>query len=91
MKKKYLCPSCKNNLFKKIVKLPFFFTHFKFYLINKKNSYLICKVCNIIINKNLTNKKLKFILSKNYSKLNLNQKSFKKIKIFKNMMSSLLT
>ena len=39
-------------------------------------------MCNIIINKNLTNKKLKFILSKNYSKLNLNQKSFKKNKNF---------
>ena len=42
MKKKYLCPSCKNNLFKKIVKLPFF-THFKFYLINKKTLILFVK------------------------------------------------
>ena len=77
MKKKNLCPSCKNNLSEKKVDLPFF-THFKFYLLNKKNSYFICKACNLIINKNLTNKKLKFILTKNYSSLNLTQKSFKK-------------
>ena len=81
MRKKYLCPSCKKDLSEKIVELPFF-THFKFYLIKKKHSYLICNVCNLIINKNLTNKNLKFILTKNYSKLNLTQKSFKKIKNF---------
>lgn len=77
MNKKYICNICNKYLINIKIELPLF-THFNFSLLQKKAIYNFCTNCNIIINKNLSSKKINFIKSKKYSKLNVTQKNFNK-------------
>lgn len=75
LKKKRLCECCNNDLVEKKIKLPNF-SHFKFTKLKNNSAFCICNKCNIISNKYLREKNINFFSTKNYTKIDTNQKNF---------------